>query len=188
MYRNVHHGEEYMPQEAGIMRSTTITFEHPEEAKLVFDRNGLKAYAFPVNHDPATPAVGYRFEYEGNVVVITGDTKRTEKLAEYAQGADILIREALAFGLVRMMSDSLTRLGLERPAKLTRDVLDYHMNPFQAGEVAEEAGAGKLVLTHVFPPVPDVLDRVFTETAGAAFSGEVILGEDGMFFSLDPKI
>lgn len=187
MYRNVHHGEEYMPREAGIMRSTTITFHNPEETTLVFDRNGLKAYAFPVNHDPASPAVGYRFEYAGNVVVITGDTKKTEMLAEYAEGADILISEVLSFDLVNAMSDSLTRLGLERPAKLSRDVLDYHMDPVKVGEVAEDAGAGKLVLTHVFPPVPDILDRLFIDGAKEAYSGEVIMGEDGRFFSLDPK-
>jgi ribonuclease Z len=187
MYRNTHHGEEYMPREAGIMHSKTITFSDPNRAELVLDRNGLKAYAFNVNHDPAKPAVGYRFEYRGNIVVITGDTKKTANLAEYAQHADILMSEVLSFDLVDMVADSLTRLGLERPAKLMRDVLEYHMDPVQVGEVARDAGAGKLVLTHVFPPAPDFLDRLFTDGAKKAYSGQVIMGEDGMFFALDPK-
>ena len=126
-YRNIHHGETYMPLAAGTMHSTTITFQNPDELKLVLDRNGLKVYAFNVNHDPASPAVGYRFEYMGNIVVITGDTIKTATLAAHAQNADILVSEVLSFELVNMIADSLTRLGLGRPAKLSRDVLDYHM-------------------------------------------------------------
>ncbi len=164
-----------------------IVFQDPEEATLVLDRNGLKVYAFPVNHEPASPAVGYRFEYTGNVVVITGDTKKTDKLAEYARDADILISEVLSFDLVRMTVDSLTRLGLERAAGMIGDVLDYHMDPVQVGEVARDAGVKKLVFTHVFPPAPDILDLVFTLGTKEAYSGEVIMGEDGMFFTLDAK-
>jgi len=186
-YRNVHHGETYMPLDAAVMRSTTIAFPAPDEAALVLDRNGLKAYAFPVDHDPATPAVGYRFEYAGNVVVITGDTQKTDSLPRHAQNADILVSEVLSFDLVRMIADSLQRLGLQRPAKLTRDVLDYHMDPVQVGELAREAGAGKLVLTHIFPPAPTLLDGLFTHPAAEVFGGEVIMGEDGDIFSLDPK-
>jgi ribonuclease Z len=120
-------------------------------------------------------------------VVITGDTMKTDLLAGYAQGADILVSEVLSFDLVELMVFFLTRFGLEREAKLLGDVLDYHMSPVQVGEVAEEAGAGKVVLTHIFPPAPDTLDWLFTSGVEEAYSGEVILGEDGMFLSLDPK-
>jgi len=135
----------------------------------------------------AEPAVGYRFEYEGNVVVITGDTKKTQNLAGFSAGADILISEVLSLDLTGRTVDSLTRLGLERPAKLAEDVMDYHMDPVQVGEVARDAGAGRLVLTHVFPPAPGFLDWAFIEGAKKAYSGPVLMGEDGMFFSLDPK-
>jgi len=61
------------------------------------------------------------------------------------------------------------------------------MDPVQVGEVARDAGAGKLVLTHVFPPAPGFLDWAFTEAAKTAYGGPVIMGEDGMFFTLEPK-
>jgi hypothetical protein len=35
--------------------------------------------------------------------------------------------------------------------------------------------------------VPGILDRLFIDGARETYSGEVIMGEDGMFFSLDPK-
>ncbi len=189
-YRNVHHGELYMPLAAGQMHSTAIEFQDPDELVLVFDHNGLKAYAFIVDHDPASPAVGYRFEYRGNIVIITGDTIKTDNLVAHAQNADILVSEVLAFDLVNMMSDSLLRLGLEKPAKLILDVLDYHMDAAHVGALAQEANAGKVVLTHIFPPVPNnlkMLDRIFLDGVGETFSGEIVLGEDGMFFELAPK-
>lgn len=186
-YRNIHHGEAYMPREAGIMQSTTIVFPNPELPTLVLDRNGLKVYAFLVDHSPATPAVGYRFEYAGNVVVITGDTKKTDAVAGFAAGADILVGNVLAFDLVSPTVDSLTRLGMEREANMLNDTLDYQMDAVHVGEVAQEAGAGKVVLTHVVPPAPEILDGVFIDGVKEAYSGEVIMGEDGMFFSLDPK-
>ena len=185
-YRNVHHGEAIMPYEAGFMRSTTISFADPEEATLFLDRNGLKVYAFPVNHDPAAPAVGYRFEYGGKVVVITGDTKRTDRLTDYAQGADILVSEVLSFDLTNMTADALTRLGLERPAKMMRDVLDYHMDPVQVGEVARDAAVQKLVFIHVFPPAPEIFDPLYIFRTKQVYGGQVVMGEDGMFFTLDP--
>ena len=83
--------------------------------------------------------------------------------------------------------DSLTRLGMEREANMLNDTLEYQMDAVHVGEVAQEAGAGKVVLTHVVPPAPEILDRVFIDGVKEAYSGEVIIGEDGMFFSLDPK-
>jgi ribonuclease Z len=185
-YRNEHHGEAIMPYEAAFMRSTTITFADPDAAILFFDRNGLKVHAFPVNHDPAAPAVGYRFEYGGKVVVITGDTEKTDRLTDYAQGADILVSEVLSFDLTNFTADAMTRLGLERPAKMMRDVLDYHMDPVQVGEVARDAGAQKLVLIHVFPPAPEIFDPLFSLGAEQVYGGPVVMGEDGMFFTLEP--
>ena len=76
-YRTAHHGEVIAPAEGAKPVSKIITIQNPEQTQLFFDRNGLKAYAFEVDHFPAKPAVGYRFEYKGNVVVITGDTKKT---------------------------------------------------------------------------------------------------------------
>ena len=189
-YRNSHHLEVYMPLAAGRMNSTTITFSDPDSQVLVFDRNGLKVYAFMVNHDPATPAVGYRFEYRGNVVVITGDTIKTDNLAVHARNADILVSEVLSFNLVNMIVASLTRLGLERQAHMAQDVLDYHMDPVHVGEVAQEAGVKKVVLTHIFPPLPSALSFLnteFTDGVKVTFNGEVVMGEDGLFLELEPK-
>ena len=39
------------------------------------------------------PAYGYRFEYGGRVVVISGDTRYCENVVKFGIGADLLIHE-----------------------------------------------------------------------------------------------
>jgi ribonuclease Z len=96
-YRIAHHGESVMPPEASWPAARTISVQSPDKAELCFERNGLKVYAFLVDHFPAQPALGYRFEYKGNRIVITGDTKKLPTLAQQAKNADILVSEALSF-------------------------------------------------------------------------------------------
>jgi len=46
--------------------------------------------------------LGYRFEYKGNIVVITGDTKKINTLAKHSNNADLLVSEALSFKMTTM--------------------------------------------------------------------------------------
>ena len=50
----------------------------------------MPVFAFLVEHEPVKPAFGYRIEYKGRVVVISGDTRKTENVARHAKGADML--------------------------------------------------------------------------------------------------
>ncbi len=187
-YRIAHHGEDVVPPGTSAMVSHTILFKDPDEAVLFFDRNGLKAYAFLVDHFPVVPAVGYRFEYKGNVVVITGDTKKTPTLAKHAKDADILISEGLSMRGINLLSEALAEANQPRLSKIMRDVMNYHMDPVQAGEVAQEAGAKTLVFNHVVPPIINrIAKSIFLSGVKDVYDGEVILGEDGMRFSLAPK-
>jgi ribonuclease Z len=187
-YRIAHHGEDIVPPGASAMVSHTIDIKDPDEGVLFFDRNGLKAYAFMVDHFPVVPAVGYRFEYKGNVVVITGDTVKTPTLAKHAKNADILISEGLSMRLVNLLSETLAEENQPRLSKIMKDVLDYHIDPVQAGEVAQEAGAKKLVFNHVVPPITNrIAKSVFLRGVKDVYDGQIILGEDGMRFALAPK-
>jgi len=187
-YRIAHHGEEIVPSATSAMISHTIDFKNPDEAVLFFDRNGLKAYAFLVDHFPVVPAVGYRFEYKGNVVVITGDTVKTKTLATHAKGADILISEGLSKRVTKLLSEVLAETNQQNLSKIMADVLDYHMDPVEAAEAAQEAGADKLVFNHIMPPIVNrIVKSLFLSGVKDAYDGEVILGEDGMRFTLAPK-
>jgi len=186
-YRIAHHGADTVIPEAGTPISKTISISDPNEAELFFDRNGLKVYAFEVDHSPVNPAVGYRFEYKGNVVVITGDTKKTEKLVKFCADADILFCEAISFDMLNTMISSPANLP-ERMIKILKDIQDYHMSPVIAASLAKEANVKKIVYVHVTPPLlTSNIEENYLLGVREIFDGEVVLGQDNMTFKLKPK-
>ncbi|MBW2220198.1 MAG: MBL fold metallo-hydrolase [Deltaproteobacteria bacterium] len=187
-YRIAHHGVDIFPPEACVPVAKTIRLAEKDGAELFFDRNGLKAYAFRVDHSPATPSYGYRFEYKGNVVVISGDTKKIDNLTKHAKNADIFICEGLRMELVKRVSDYAEKTGRPRIGKMLFDTLDYHIDPVDAGKVAKEANAKKLVFNHIVPPVTNFLvKRIFLDGVDDVYDGDIVMGEDGMEFILEPK-
>ena len=48
-----------------------------------------------VEHDPVSPAVGYRIDYAGRSVVISGDSNASAALFTLAEGADLLFHDAI---------------------------------------------------------------------------------------------
>jgi len=187
-YRIAHHGEEIVPREAGIPISNSITIQDPHEKELCFDRNGVKIYAFEVDHSPVNPAFGYRIEYEGLIVVITGDTIKTDNLVKHCKNADILFSEAISFDLLNNMVTLVEKLN-PRVAKILTDIQNYHMDPVSAAKLANEARVKKLVFIHITPPLLNKnVETIYLKGVSDVFEGEVILGEDRMKFSLEPKL
>jgi ribonuclease Z len=187
--RVLHHGDPYMPRAAsGAVAHETALADGPQADAVVFDRDGLRITMFRVDHDPVRPAVGYRFDFGGRSVVVSGDTKKCENVAAHAKGADLLIHEALAAEFTARAANGAKRLGMTRLAKLAGDIPGYHATPREAGEVAAEAGVAHLVLTHLVPPPSNaIVRRAFKHDASEAFDGEVTVGEDGMRFALAPR-
>jgi ribonuclease Z len=59
----------------------------------IYERNGVKVTAFLVDHGPIKPAFGYRVDYAGHSVAMSGDTRFSENLIRHSQGVDVLIHE-----------------------------------------------------------------------------------------------
>lgn len=188
-YRTVHHGEQYMPAAAAVAVGHDVALADDADADaVVFDRNGLRITMFRVHHDPVTPAVGYRFDYRGRSVVVSGDTTKSANLAAHAKGADILVHEALQPEIMNRAARVADQLGKPRLAKMARDTLSYHTSPVEAAQIARDAGVGTLVFTHLVPaPSNFVTRRLFLSGVADVFPGTVVLGEDGMRFDLPPK-
>jgi ribonuclease Z len=186
-YRVAHHGPATVPPTGAGMTAEPFALPGPGEAPVVWEGGGLRVMAFAVEHDPVKPAVGYRFEYGGRSLVISGDTKKSANLALLSRGVDLLVHEALAPQLVARMNAAATAAGRANVAKIASDIPDYHTAPVEAAEIAAEVGAKHLLFHHVIPPLPlPGLDRVFLEGVSDAFSGGVTLGRDGTLISL-PK-
>jgi len=102
-------------------------------------------------------AYGLRIEYDGRVIVYSGDTGPADALVELEYGADALLCEA-----------SFVESADNPP--------DVHLTGAQAGDHAQRAGVGRLLITHI----PAWTDRntVATE-AKSAFDGKIDLVEAG---------
>jgi ribonuclease Z len=187
-YRVQHHGEEWMPRATAGAIAQPIKLKSDDAAALVFERNGLKVTAFKVAHDPASPAYGYRFEYRGRVVVVSGDTARSDNLARHAVGADLLIHDVIAKNLLQMAASNFDQAGNRRRAKLSRDIVTYHASPLEAAAIAASAKVETLVFTHMVPPpnTPQI-EQAFTRGVSDIFKGKVVIGTDGMRFDLPPR-
>lgn len=182
-YRVAHHGPGIMPPSGA--GATAVPFAIAGLPMVVRDAGGVKITAFPVNHNPVDPAVGYRFDYKGRSVVISGDTAASPSLVRAATGADLLVHEALQSKLVGILTAALAERGQANTAQITRDILDYHSSPDVAADAARAAGVKMLVLNHIVPPVPLAFAYpAFLGDAPKRFSGPITVGEDGMMWSL----
>ena len=148
---------------------------------IVFDEDGLVVEAFRVDHDPVDEAYGYRITYAQKTVVNSGDTRASDAVVEAAQGADLLIHEAMD----KELAEQVARRADPRTAALIRDALTNHSSSADAARVAHLAGAEQLALTHVSPPlVAPTLRWRFLKSARRAYDGPVLLAEDGLRIDL----
>jgi ribonuclease Z len=185
-FRIAHHGAAFLPPDRAMMIPTPIAMDGNGPTR-VLDENGVVVTAFSVAHDPVRPAFGYRFNYGGRSVVVSGDTAPTPNLVANAKGADVLVHEAQANDLVHIMEEAARGAGESRVAKILGDIPSYHTNPADAAREAVEAGVRLLVFTHLTPPPDNVLlARIFQRNVGATPPRGTVLGEDGTLVVL-PK-
>lgn len=174
-YRVAHHGADLLPLELAVLEARTVA------AGIVLDQDGLAITAFPVDHAPVAPAFGYRFDYRGRSVVVSGDTIVTESLRAAAQDADLLLHDALSLPIVRALEAGARAAGQLRLAKVLADIPSYHAHAAQLGELAASAGVRQLALYHFVPAPRNLLMRqVFRRDLPA----NAMLAEDGLVVEL----
>jgi ribonuclease BN (tRNA processing enzyme) len=142
----------------------------------VMHDDNVKVTATLVRHPPVVPAFGYRFDAPDRSIVISGDTAPSDNLIVLAQGADVLVHEAL-------YGPSVDRLvaGVPNAATLRESIMSHHTTAEDAGRAAQRAGVKTLVLSHFVPADdPTVTDQMWIDAARTHFRGTVIVGKDLM--------
>lgn len=167
--------EQLPPQGAAVI------VDEFEEDGVVFDKDGLRVTAFEVDHGTAiTPAYGYRIEYGGRVVVVSGDTRYNENVIKYGTGADLLVHE-VAIARPELMSEPF----IQR-------IMAHHTTAHEAGMVFCRTRPKLAAYTHLVflasrtvPPatVADLIAETRT-----TYSGPLEVGEDLMSFTIDTEI
>ena len=147
------------------------------EEGVVYERAGVKVTAFLVDHGEIKPAFGYRVDYGGHSVTMSGDTRPSENLIKYARGTDVLIHEVIdpeAFG------ETVTADSSEQRKK----IIEHHTTPEQAGIVFNRVKPRLAVYSHIVPPdVPEVIPHT-----RKTYAGPLEVGEDLMSIEIGDKV
>lgn len=174
-YRVAHHGEELLNPILGVLQPRQIT------EGIILEEDGLRITAFEVSHPPIEPALGYRFDYGGRSLVISGDSLVTDTIIEISDGADLVLHDAMALQLVQTMETLASRTGNTRQATLLHDIQDYHATNEDLQRLVAEADIGQLALYHLVPAPRNAM-------AVSTFTGVIpegaLITEDGMVISL----
>ncbi len=174
-YRVAHHGAELLNPELGTLQSKTVA------EGVIVDQDGLRITAFEVSHPPIEPAFGYRLDYGGRSVVISGDSLVTDKIVEISTGADVVLHDAMSLQLLRGAAGMARTSGNTRLATVLQDIQDYHATTEDLNRLSSEAEIGQLALYHLVPAPRNAM-------ALRAFSNDIpegaLLTEDGMVISL----
>ncbi len=133
----------------GIPADGSVMWAEDVTPGVVYDEGGVKVTAFEVDHLPIDPiteeslgfeglTLGYRFDYRGRSVVLSGDTRSTATGAinEISRGVDLLIHET-------KIPDGAARTAVS---------LTVHTTPKQAGELFSRTKPAMAVYSHIIPP------------------------------------
>jgi ribonuclease Z len=145
---------------------------------IIYQNNGVTVTAFEVDHLPIQPAFGYRIDFARRSVVLSGDTRVSERLIAAAQGADLVIHEVIAAGLMRARPGA-NKEYLER-------VIAHHTSAEEAGRVLSKIQPRMAVFSHVIPVTAraaDVLPEVRKE-----YGGPFEVGDDRMVINVGEQI
>ena len=153
-YRTAHHGEAILPSGGRRLAAEPFAMPDGDGLRVVLQDGDLTVTAFTVDHTPAEPAVGYRFDYKGRSLVVSGDTALPRVLVRAAKGADLLIHDALSRELLKLAEDAARDAGLTARAKIFSDLPTTTRARRRRPTRPGEAGVRALVLTHIVPPLP----------------------------------
>ena len=146
---------------------------------VVYDSDGITVTAFEVNHgDLIKPAFGFRVDYGGRSVTMSGDTRFNENLIRHATGTDLLIHQ------VAMAREEL--LKTSKPVQL---ILAHHTKPDEAAVVFSRTHPKLAVYYHFSlqgsPQIPPPTEQDVLELTRKTYAGPLVLGEDLMTFSIE---
>ena len=145
----------------------------------VFERDGVRVTAFLVDHGPVAPAYGFRVDYDGHSVVLSGDTRASDSLVRAAQGADVLIHEVLSPEVERRLSK------VSDPGQTER-IIVHHATPEEAGKVFSRVGPKLAVYSHIVPS-PATPEDLISPTR-KTYAGRLAVGYDLMLVTIGSDV
>ncbi len=134
------------------------------EARTIVEHDGLTVRAIAGHHGDA-PAVIYRIEHGGKSVTFSGDidAKGLPALRSLAKGTDLLVFNSVVLD----------------PPGSPSILYTLHTPPQSIGQLAKDANAHSLLLSHLTPTIDDHVDAV-TKSIRQRYTGSLTFAKDGM--------
>lgn len=148
-------------------------FEATEVGDSFYEQRGelvIRAGALPGG---PVPALAWRFERGDRSVVISGTGWAPEALIRFAQGADMLVHEAVYIP----SPEDIEPAGIEADPERLRRESALHTSILEVGNIARKAGVQTLVLTRMRPP--PFFDIQVESIVNDQFPGQIEVAEDG---------
>jgi len=150
---------------------------------IIYDKDGVQVTAFLVDHgDFIDNAFGFRFNYKGHSVVLSGDTKYSENLIKNSKNVDVLIHE-VAFAHPELLKKSQT----------AREIQSLHTTPEEAAKIFSIVRPGLAVYSHVAviltdPSIPPASFSDLIPRTKNFYDGRFEIGEDNMVIEIGEKV
>lgn len=147
-----------------------------------WEKNGVKVTPFTVRHaDHIDSALGFRIDYAGRSVILSGDTRYSENLIKYAKGVDVVIHE------VAFSNPTAEKSGL------IKQILGYHTLPEEAGKAFTIVKPKLAVYSHIAIPLADpTLPPPGTEDliqrTRTTYTGPLVVGEDLLIIEIGDEV
>jgi len=168
--------DEKLPREG-----VAVAVEEFNSDGAIYQKNGVTVIAFEVDHgDLIKPAYGYRIEYGGRSVVISGDTRFNENVIKFGTGADLLIHE-VAIARPELMAESYIKR-----------IMAHHTTAREAGMVFARTEPKLAAYTHLVllaskDVSPATISDLIAETR-KSYDGPLEVGEDLMCFEVGDTV
>jgi ribonuclease BN (tRNA processing enzyme) len=163
-YRDDIHYRVYGAEPANDQGWRVDCTEFMKEGEIYRDSN-IIVEAFPVSHGTWPNAWGFRFTTPDRVIVVSGDCKPSEKLTEYATGADILVHEVYS------------QAGYQKKSEVWKVYhADHHTSSLELAAIANKSRPGKVVLYHIL--YWGSTEEELLEEISSVYQGKVIVGRD----------
>ncbi|SCU75893.1 Ribonuclease Z [Cupriavidus necator] len=134
---------------------------------VVYEKDGVRVTAFENDHgDNIRPSYGYRIDYRGRVVVLSGDTRFSPAVVAQAKNADVLVH------CVTLIPDALLA---SNPAY--RAIYDHLSSPEDAARVFQAAAPRLAVFSHIGLNGDATVGQI-AERVRKTYAGELLIGED----------
>jgi ribonuclease Z len=146
---------------------------HDIQPGKVYEKNGVTVTAFLVSHGLVKPSYGYRVDYAGRSVALSGDTSPSDNLVAVCKNVDVLIHEAIDPDVLRRVIPDKSRVDA---------IVARHTTPEQAAGVFSKVSPRLAVFSHS-PGTAAIVEQT-----RRSYPGRVEMGEDLMVIDIGAEV